>query len=56
MSLEVKKKKLELSRVRLGREELEFKILEKEDEVKRLKEALEKQAARETELANEIGE
>jgi len=36
MSLEIKRKQLELSRVILAREEMEFKIEEMKEEIKRL--------------------
>jgi hypothetical protein len=52
--LEKRKKMLELSRVKLGREELELKIIEREDEVARLKLAIEKQVEKELELEADI--
>lgn len=48
--LELKKKKFELARVRLGREELELKILEREDEINKLKDAIKIQLEKELEL------
>ena len=52
--LDKKKKQLELSRVRLGREELEVKIIEREEEIIRLKAAIEIQVAKEKELEQQI--
>ncbi len=56
MSLELKKKKLELARVQVAKQELEFKIEEKLDEVERLKAAVEIQLKKEQELMKEIGD
>lgn len=52
--LEKRKRLLELSRVRLGREELEVKIIEREEEIIRLKAAIEIQVAKEKELEQQI--
>jgi len=52
--LEKRKKQLELSRVKLAREELELKIMERQEEVIRLQEAIEKQLSRERELSKEL--
>ncbi len=52
--LEKRKKQLELSRVRLAREELALKIMEREDEIKRLQDAIDKQISREQELEQEL--
>lgn len=52
--LETRKKQLELSRVRLAKEELEFKIIEREDEIERLKAAVIKQKEREDEILKEL--
>ncbi len=41
MSLDIKRKKLELSKVRIAREELEFRIEERLDEISRIKEHIE---------------
>lgn len=55
-SLELKKKKLELSRVQVARQELEFKIEERLDEISRLKDHIEIQIKKESELTKEINE
>jgi len=52
--LEKRKKMFELSRVKLAREELELKIIEREDEISRLKAAIDKQVEKETELQLEL--
>jgi hypothetical protein len=52
--IDLKRKKLELSRVELAREELEFKIEERMDEINRLRSMIEIQKAKETELKSEI--
>lgn len=54
--MELKRKKLELSRVRLARQELEFKIEERLDEVSRLKEHIVIQLEKEQELEKQIRE
>jgi hypothetical protein len=54
MALEINRKKLELSRVKLAREELEFKIEERNEEIKRLLEHIEIQKKREAELEIEL--
>lgn len=54
MSLELKRKELELSRVELARQELELKIEERMDEINRLEKMIEIQKAKETELKAEI--
>lgn len=54
--LEKKKKKLELSKVRVAREEMEFRIMERMDEVKRMEEAILKQMEREKELELELAQ
>ncbi len=54
MSIELKRKKLELSRVQLAREEQEFKIEERMEEVKRLNIMVDIQKAKEDELNAEI--
>jgi len=56
MSIEVKKKKLELARIELGRQELEFKIEEKLEEIKRLEAHLEIQNTSVQKLKKELGE
>lgn len=54
MSLEIKKKKLELARVQVARQELEFKIEEKLEEIERLKAAIEIQIKRESEISKDL--
>lgn len=54
MSLEKKRKQLELSRVEIARKELEFKIEEREDDIRRLKEYIQIQLNKEQELKKEI--
>lgn len=54
MSIELKRKKLELSRVELARQEQELKIEEKMEEVKRLESMIEIQTNKENELKAEI--
>ena len=53
-ALEQKRKELELVKVAASRAELEFKILEKEDEIKRIKQNIQIQLQREAELKDEI--
>lgn len=52
--MELKRKKLELSRVALAREEQEFKIEERMEEIKRLEQMIEAQKKKEQELQAEI--
>lgn len=54
MSLDKKKKHLELARVRLARQELELKIDEREEEIIKLKEFVAVQLKKEAELENEL--
>lgn len=54
MDLETKKKKLELARVSLAKEEIELKICEREEEINRLREAIRKQDSRIQELTEEL--
>lgn len=54
MTLDDKRKKLELMRVQTARYELEFKIEEKLEEIERLKEHIKIQIEREKQLTNEI--
>ncbi len=56
MSLDIKRKKLELMRVETARHEQQFKIEEKLDEIKRLEEHIKIQMAHEEKLAKEIAE
>ena len=55
MSLEVKRKKLELVRVQAARQELEFKIEERMHEIDKLKEHIKIQLDKEAELIKELG-
>lgn len=52
--IELKRKKLELSRVELARQEQELKIEEKLEEIERLKATIEIQVKKENELKAEI--
>lgn len=52
--LEIKRKELELVKVAAARAELEFKILEKQDEIVRIKDHIQVQFKREAELKEEI--
>ena len=52
--LELKRKRLELSKVRVAREELEFKVEERMEEIKRIQDAIEKQKTKEAELEKEL--
>ena len=54
MSLDLKRKKLELSRVSVAKQEQEFKIDEYLDQIERLKANIEIQKKRESELLAEI--
>lgn len=56
MSLELKKKKLEYSRVSLAREELEVKVAERQEEIARMQEYIVIQSAKEDELLKQIAE
>ena len=56
MSLELKRKKLELLQVSTNRHELEFKIEEKMDEIKRIENHIKIQKDRELSLTKEIAE
>jgi hypothetical protein len=56
MSLELKKKQMELKRVTLAKEELELKIEEKLVEIGRLKDAIKTQENTEIKLEKEIFE
>lgn len=53
-SIELKRKKLELSRVELARQEQEFKIEERMEEIGRLQSMIEIQTNKEQELKSEI--
>ena len=54
MSLEYKKKRLELSRVSLAREEMELKIQERQVEIEKLQEYIKIQVAKELELSEDL--
>lgn len=56
MTLEEKKKKLELARVRLAREELEFRIEQHLHDIELLKKNIELQKTHEDKLKQELGE
>jgi hypothetical protein len=56
MDLEKERKKVELIRVRAARAELEFKILERQDEIERIKQNIQAQLNREADLEKELGE
>lgn len=53
-NLELKRKRLELSRVSVAKEEQEFKIAEYQDQIKRLESMVEIQKAKEEQLKEEI--
>lgn len=52
--LETKRKEVELMRVRAARAELEFRILEREEEIKRMSDQIEIQIKKEAELEAEL--
>lgn len=54
MSLELSRKKLELMRVETARHELEFKIEERLEEIKRIQEHIRIQKEKEEQLKQEI--
>lgn len=56
MSLDLKKKQLELKRVTIAREEMELKILEREEEIKRLESHIQIQVETEIKLQTQIDE
>lgn len=56
MSLDLKRKKMELARVEMARKEQEFKIDERMEEISRLQSMIEIQIAKEKELAAQIAE
>lgn len=53
-NLDLKRKQLELARVRTARQELELKIDERLDEIERLKEHIKIQIEKETSLQKEL--
>jgi len=52
--IEIKKMELEQLRVRTARAELEFKILERQEDIKRLEEHVKVQLDRELEIENKL--
>lgn len=54
MSLELKKKEVELMRVRTARGEMELRIAERMDEIKRLEESIHVQNAAEQKILEEL--
>jgi hypothetical protein len=54
MDIDTKRKRLDLSRVRLAREELELKIEERMEEIGRLRAHIEIQNKKEEELTKEL--
>lgn len=54
MSLELRRKQLELMRVEMARKELEFKVEERMDEIKRIQDNIKLQLDKEAELKKEI--
>jgi len=56
MSIDKKRKQLELSRVKLAREEMELKIEERLEEIERLKNNIQIQINKEKDLEKEIRE
>lgn len=56
MSLEKAKKELEIKKVQVAKDEMEFKILERMEDIKRLKENMENQSNRIEQLNKELEE
>lgn len=56
MNLERKKKELEISKVKCAMQEMELKIFERQEEIKRLEDNMLNQQKRIDELLKEIGE
>lgn len=54
MSLERAKKELEIKKVQVAKDEMEFKILERMEDIKRLKENMENQSNRIEQLNKEL--
>jgi hypothetical protein len=54
MSLDIKRKEVELMRVKVAKNEMELRIAEREDEIKRLKENIAVQEASESKLILEL--
>lgn len=55
-NLELKRTEVELIRVQAARAELEFKIIEREDEIERIRENIQAQLKREEELRIKISD
>ena len=55
-NLELKRTEVELIRVQAARAELEFKIIEREDEIERIRENIQAQLKREEELKIKIND
>ena len=56
MNLEHKRKLVQLKKLQASMEELEFKILEREEDIRRIKENIEKQLEAINELQSELKE
>ena len=56
MTLDQKRKKLELMRVQTARHELEFRVEERLEDIKRLEEHIKIQVDKETQLMSELAE
>ena len=56
MDLEKKRKEVELAKIRAARTELEFKIMEREEEIGRMREHMGLHDKREKELLEQLGE
>jgi hypothetical protein len=54
MSLDIKRKEMELARVRVARQEMELRIMERQEEIDRLDKNIEIQNQSELKLTNEI--
>lgn len=54
MDLETKRKQVELMKIRAARTELEFKIMEREDDIRRMHEHMALHDKREAELLREL--
>lgn len=56
MSLEIKRLKLELHRVQTARHELEFKVEERLEDIRRIEENIQVQKNKEAEISSKINE
>lgn len=54
MSLDIKRKEMELARVRVARQEMELRIMERQEEIDRLEKNIDIQNQSELKLTNEI--